>query len=235
MVNIQLVGTEEHMCGRFTLKTHPAQWSQWLWPDLDVSPILSDWGPRYNIAPTQAIVGLLSEAGKPCRAAWVRWGLVPFWASDLGIGNRMINARAETLADKPAFRVPLAQRRCAIVADGYYEWQVRGKTKQPYWIHLPGEPVFALAGLWDSNHRASPQHVESATIITTAASAAVVEIHDRMPVNLTGQALASWLDPSTSATDALSLLHAPSHVAWQTRPVSTHVNNPRHEDAGCLS
>lgn len=222
------------MCGRFTLKTHPLQWSQWLLPGLDLSSILSDWVPRYNIAPTQSIVGLLSEAGHPLRAAWVRWGLVPFWATDLNVGNRMINARVETLADKPAFRGSLAKRRCVIVADGYYEWQVRGKSKQPYWIHQPGESVFALAGLWDSNQRAGAQRLETATIITTAACAAVAQIHDRMPVNLSGHSLAGWLDPATDAHEALRLLHQASFGEWQTRPVSTHVNNPRHEDAGCL-
>ena len=222
------------MCGRFTLKTPPADWGQLLLPHLDVASVSADWQPRYNIAPTQGIVAIVPIATTGYIAQHMRWGLVPSWADDLAIGNRMINARSETLADKPAFRTALAKRRCAIVADGYYEWQTHGKTKQPFWIHRADESVFAFAGLWESNRKASNHDVTSATIITAAATEALAPMHDRMPTILSGDALLRWLDPTTSATDAAELIQQ-RDVDLETRPVSTHVNNPRHEDADCLA
>ena len=223
------------MCGRYTLKTPPAEWGQLLLPQLDVSSILDDWQPRYNIAPTQEIAAILATEHAGYRAQRMRWGLVPFWADDLAIGNRMINARAETLAEKPAFRGPLAKRRCAIVADGYYEWQKQGKSKQPFWIHRPNDQLFAFAGLWDSNRKASDREVVSATIITGAASDTLSSIHDRMPAVLSPEALRTWLDPATSACEAAALLEESREIQFEARPVSTHVNNPLHEDAGCLA
>jgi putative SOS response-associated peptidase YedK len=223
------------MCGRFTLKTPPSEWGQLLLPQLDVSAIVADWQPRYNIAPTQPIAAILATEDAHYRAQYLRWGLVPFWADDLAVGNRMINARAETLADKPAFRTPLAKRRCAVVTDGYYEWHQRGKVKQPFWIHRADQHLFAFAGLWESNRKASQQEVLTATIITGNACEPLAPIHDRMPAILAGEALQKWLDPATSAADALKLLETARESEFEARPVSTHVNNPRHEDAACLT
>lgn len=223
------------MCGRFTLKTPPSQWGQLLLPHLEVGSILADWKPRYNIAPTQPIVALLPVGRDEQRAQYLRWGLVPFWAGELAVGNRMINARAETLADKPAFRVPLAKRRCAIVSDGYYEWQKRGKSKQPFWIHRADQDVFAFAALWESNRKATGQEVLTTTIITGNASEELAPIHDRMPAILAGDALRQWLDPDTSAADALALLQNARELELEAQPVSTYVNSPVHEDARCLS
>ena len=222
------------MCGRFTLKTPPAEWGQLLLPQLDLSAIVNDWQPRYNVAPTQGIVSVVQNQPGSYRAQLMRWGLIPFWAEDVAIGNRMINARVETLAEKPSFRAPLARRRCAIVADGYYEWQKQGAAKQPFWIHRAGDQLFAFAGLWESNRKASEQEIVSATIITSPASDTLCSIHDRMPAILAGDALRAWLDPATSASDALTLLDKSRELEFEARPVSTHVNNPRHEDAGCL-
>ncbi len=224
------------MCGRFTLKTAPDQWGQLLLPHLDLGSIASEWQPRYNIAPTQPILGLVQQShdGNSIGVHAFRWGLVPFWADDLAIGNRMINARSETLADKPAFRGPLAKHRCAIVADGYYEWQVQGKHKQPFWIHRADQHVFALAGLWDRNRKATDQEVLSATIITAPACDSLASIHDRMPAILAGPDLQAWLDPNTTTTDAEHLLKTARQTDLQATAVSTHVNNPRHEDAKCL-
>lgn len=222
------------MCGRFTLKTPPSEWGQLLLPHLDVSSILADWQPRYNIAPTQPIAAVLPSDQAQQRIEYLRWGLVPFWATDLAVGNRMINARAETLADKPAFRTPLAKRRCAIVSDGYYEWQKCGKTKQPFWIHRADQHIFAFAGLWDSNRKATGQEVLTTTIITAGASEGLAPIHDRMPAILAGEALRQWLDPNTSAADALGLLQTARETEFDARPVSSYVNSPLHEDAGCL-
>jgi putative SOS response-associated peptidase YedK len=222
------------MCGRFTLKTPPAEWGQLLLPQLDVSNVVADWQPRYNVAPTQSIVGVVHGSNNALMANRFRWGLVPFWADDLSIGNRMINARLETLPEKPAFRGPLANHRCAIVADGYYEWQVQGKTKQPFWIHRGDQQVFAFAGLWERNRKATDQEVLSATIITANASDALASIHNRMPAILVAAALEKWLDPATSAADALELLTASRVTELEASHVSTHVNNPRNEDAACL-
>ena len=222
------------MCGRYTLKTPPTEWGQLLLPQLDINSIVDDWRPRYNIAPTQDVVAVLPTGRAAYRAQLMRWGLVPFWADELAIGNRMINARAETLAEKPAFRVPLAKHRCAVVADGYYEWQKQGKAKQPFWIHRPDKQVFAFAGLWESNRKASEHEVLSATIITSGASDTLVSIHDRMPAILAGEALREWLDPATSSADAAALLVNSRELDLEARPVSTHVNNPRHEDDDCL-
>lgn len=222
------------MCGRFTLKTPPSEWGQLLLPHLDVSSIVADWEPRYNIAPTQPIAAVLASDRDQLHAQYLRWGLVPFWAGELAIGNRMINARAETLADKPAFRVPLAKRRCAIVSDGYYEWQKRGKSKQPFWIHRADQHVFVFAGLWESNRKATGQEVQTATIITASASEALAPIHDRMPAILSGDALKKWLDPNTSAEEALTLLETARESEFEARPVSSYVNSPLHEDDRCL-
>lgn len=222
------------MCGRFTLKTPPVEWGQLLLPQMDASSIVADWLPRYNIAPTQLIVGLVHGPEAKTIANRFRWGLIPFWAGDLSIGNRMINARLETLPEKPAFRGPLANRRCAIVADGYYEWQVQGKIKQPFWIHRGDQQVFAFAGLWERNSKATDQEVLSATIITANASDALASIHNRMPAILVGAAIEKWLDPATSAADALELVTAERVTDLEASHVSTHVNNPRNEDAACL-
>lgn len=232
------------MCGRFTLKTNPSQWGQLLLPDLDADHLgdaVTQWQPRYNIAPTQSIIGLVREQpadrsdGQATIAARAyRWGLIPFWADNLAIGNRMINARAETLAEKPAFRTALAKHRCAIPADGYYEWQVQGKTKQPFWIHRDQQQMFAFAGLWERNRKASDQEVMSATIITTDAPDHLAPIHNRMPAILVGPALAAWLDPHTSAGQAQEILASGRETELIPTPVSRHVNSPRNEDPRCI-
>jgi putative SOS response-associated peptidase YedK len=232
------------MCGRFTLKTNPSQWGQLLLPELvmdQLGELVAQWQPRYNIAPTQSIIGLVSDQPgegpiiqRTIYARAYRWGLVPFWADDLAIGNRMINARAETLAEKPAFRNALAKHRCAIPADGYYEWQLQGKTKQPCWIHRDNQQMFAFAGLWDRNRKASEQEVFSATIITANAPDHLAPIHNRMPAILVGEALAAWLDPRTSASQAQEILESHREIDLVPTPVSQHVNNPRHEDPQCI-
>lgn len=223
------------MCGRYTLKTPPSEWGQFLLPHLEVTSIVDDWQPRYNIAPTQEIAAIMTSGPDAYRAQFLRWGLIPFWANELAIGNRMINARVETLAEKPAFRGLLAKRRCAIVADGYYEWQKQGKAKQPFWIHRPQNQLFAFAGLWDSNRKAGEREILSATIITSAATDVLASIHDRMPAVLSPEALKAWLDPNTSAADAVRLLQQSRELPLDARPVSTYVNNPLHEDADCLA
>ena len=179
------------MCGRFTLKTPPDQWGQLLLPLLDIEVAKANWGPRFNVAPTQNIVAIAVDCESAERFTdYFRWGLVPSWAEELSIGNRMINARAETISEKRSFTGPLKNRRCVVIADGYYEWKTEGKLKQPYWIHPPDGGVFAMAGLWETNRRATGQPVKSCTIITTAANEKLAEVHDRMPVVLVDEALA---------------------------------------------
>ncbi len=223
------------MCGRFTLKTPPDQWGQLLLPLLDIEAAKANWVPRYNVAPTQNIVAIAVDCESAERFTdYFRWGLVPSWAEDLSIGNRMINARAETIGEKPSFSGPLKTRRCLVIADGYYEWKTEGKLKQPYWIHPADGGVFAMAGLWETNGRATGQPIKSCTIITTAANEKMSEVHDRMPVVLVDEALQSWLNQSLSVADATSLLKAAPEEFLEMQAVDRRVNNARVDDEDCL-
>src|SRR5262245_7474343 len=178
------------MCGRFTL-TAPRQALKNLFPLFDFPEV----PPNYNVAPTQAVLAVRVPHGQDKPApALLKWGLVPGWADDPAIGNRMINARAETAADKPSFRAAFRKRRCLVLADGFYEWQKVGGKKQPYLIRLRGGEPFAFAGLWEHWER-DGRAVESCTILTTDANGLVKPLHDRMPVILAPQDFALWLDP----------------------------------------
>ena len=223
------------MCGRLTLKTPPDQWGQLLLPLLGIGVVKSNWMPRYNVAPTQNIVAIAVDCESAERFTdYFRWGLVPSWAEDLSIGNRMINARAETIGEKRSFTGPLKNRRCVVIADGYYEWKTEGKLKQPFWIHPTDGGVFAMAGLWETNRRATGQPVRSCTIITTSANEKLAEVHDRMPVVLVEEALQRWLSPNFSADDAPSLLKSAPKEYFDTRAVDRRVNNARIDDEDCL-
>ena len=218
------------MCGRFTLRTsNRALVEQFL------LPASAEFSPRYNIAPTQAVAAIrIPSADLPRELVMMHWGLIPSWASDPSIGNRMINARAETLAEKPSFRGALAKRRCLILADGFYEWKKEGKQKQPYLIGMPDGRPFAFAGLWDCWKRQG-EPLQSCTIITTQANGETRPLHDRMPVILEPQDYDRWLDPSCqSITDVTPLLRPFPDGILVARPVSTLVNNARHEDPGCI-
>ena len=223
------------MCGRFTLKTQPDQWGQLLLPLLDIEVAKADWSPRYNIAPTQNIVAIAVDCESAERFTdYFRWGLVPSWAEDLSIGNRMINARSETIDEKRSFAGPLKTQRCVVLADGYYEWKTEGKVKQPFWIHPADGGVIAMAGLWETNRRATGQPVKSCTIITTSANEQLVELHDRMPVVLSGEAVASWLDPRLVVNDAKELLAPAADGLLESAAVDRRVNNARVDDPECL-
>jgi putative SOS response-associated peptidase YedK len=166
------------------------------------------------------------------------WGLIPAWAKDPAMGRRMINARAETVAEKPAFRSAFRRRRCLIAADGYYEWRKTGKTKQPYYIRLKDERLFAFAGLWESwtgpDHSDS-QPLETCTIITTRANELSQPIHDRMPAILRESDYDLWLDPAEQDRDRLTPLLEPYDSDLMIAdPVSTLVNNPRNDKPGCI-
>jgi putative SOS response-associated peptidase YedK len=199
-----------------------------------------DYPPRYNIAPTQDAPAVrATEGGREFVA--LRWGLVPFWARDAKIGNRMINARGETVAGKPAFRDAFRRRRCLVLADGFYEWQKTTAGKQPWLIaQASGEP-FAMAGLWevwrgtkDGGAEGEAEPLETCTIITTGANAMMRRLHDRMPVILDADGAAAWLDPATGR-DALQamLVPAPDGVL-QAVPVSRRVNSPANDDPALI-
>jgi len=224
------------VCGRFAL-TLP-------WSDLAALYRLGDrstqrnLAPRYNIAPTQGVaaVRIAPDTGER-ELTDLCWGLVPSWAKDVGIGARMINARAESVADKPAFRQALARRRCLIPADGFYEWPKRGAgPKRPYLIAMKDGSPFAFAGLWERWHRPPDgEPVETCTIVTTTANDLLRPIHDRMPVILAAEDHHAWLNAAGHPADAvLGLLKPFAADEMATRPVGTYVNDVAHDDPRCF-
>jgi putative SOS response-associated peptidase YedK len=220
------------MCGRFTLRT-PANIIARHFALLEFPPFEA----RFNIAPSQpvAVVRLRPKAPAAREAVWMRWGLIPSWAEDPSIGNRMINARSETVAEKSAFRTALRRRRCLVVADGFYEWKRAGARKQPYFFHMRDDGPFAFAGLWETWEAFNHAAVESCTLLTTEANALVREVHDRMPVILAAEDYARWLDPAVESPQALiPLLRPYSADAMTSYPVSAKVNSPTTDDPSCV-
>jgi putative SOS response-associated peptidase YedK len=218
------------MCGRFAFYS-PHQAVARLFGVADAPAI----EPRYNIAPTQ-FVAAVRETGGPREVAMLYWGLVPSWAKEKSIGVRMINARSETLAEKPSFRSAYKRRRCLVLADGYYEWQRSGAIKQPYFISFAAGEPFGMAGLWERwRDPGSGEPLESCCIVTTSPAPAVADVHDRMPVIIPPDAYAEWLDPDNAATDRLARLLAPCEApGLQARPVSRRVNDARNQGDGLL-
>ncbi|MCW2997586.1 MAG: response-associated peptidase [Solirubrobacterales bacterium] len=221
------------MCGRYSMTgPSPARLRERFQLGDDV-PIR----PRYNVAPGDEVLSVTTSREGERRPDLLRWGLVPFWAKDPKTGFKMINARAETVAEKPAFRDALAGRRCLILADGFYEWQARpgAKRKQPFWItRADGEP-FAFAGLWATWRGPDERVLRTCTIITTTANAALDAIHDRMPVILPSAAQeALWLDALTPAPLAQELLVPLPPEAVAAREVGYAVSDARHDEPDCL-
>ena len=218
------------MCGRFTLRTPVSRVAE-EFALLDAPPPLE---PRYNIAPTQP-VAVVRHAASPRELVFLRWGLVPSWAQDPAIGNRLINARAETAAAKPAFRAAMRRRRCLVVADGFYEWQRDGRRKQPYFIHMRDDRPFGFAGLWESWEGADHSALETLPILTTEANDLMRPIHDRMPVIIAPADYARWLDPAVEQPEQLASLPGPyGGDRLEAYPVGTRVNSPTHEDPRCI-
>lgn len=215
------------MCGRFTLRTNASRVAEAF--GLDVVP---DIVSRYNIAPTQsiAVVRLSGDGELRPRLSLVRWGLIPFWAKDPSIGARTINARSETVAERPTFRDSFRKRRCLVAADGFYEWKAAGKKKQPYYIHFADDRPFAFAGLWDRWKPADGEPIESCTILTTSASKSLASLHERMPVILRPEDHLAWLDGSKG----LELLAPNESEEIIATPVSTEVNNVRNHSPKCV-
>jgi putative SOS response-associated peptidase YedK len=219
------------MCGRFTLRTPATELVEPF--ELAMTPALE---PRYNIAPTQpiAVVRLAPDNTKR-ELVLVRWGLIPSWAADPSIGARMINARADSIATKPAFRSAARRRRCLIPADGFYEWKAAGKTKQPYYITQTSQMPFAFAGLWERWQAPGRDVIESCVIITTDANDRLRELHNRMPVILDRDRHAEWLDPTIDrAEQLLPLLRPYPSEKMGYRAVSRFVNNARNEGPACI-
>ncbi len=220
------------MCGRFTLSANMDDLqAQFGFQSRDL-----EYRPRYNIAPTQPVlvVSVDPDHGNR-RAEFMRWGLVPFWAKDLKIGARMINAQSETAATKPAFRAAFKKRRCLVLADGFFEWRKEGKEKIPTYIFQKSKMPFAFAGLWETWKSPEGEDVRSCTILTTTPNELIQPIHNRMPVMLSQETEALWLDPMTEEAETLTplLLPAPAEELT-TIVVSSHVNSSRNEGAECV-
>ncbi len=218
------------MCGRYTLSTPGAAVAELF--ELDTVPRLT---PRYNVAPTQesAVVRL---AGGRRSLLCLRWGLVPYWAAEPGIGNRMINARSESVADKPAFRSSFRRRRCLVPADGFFEWRRTPAGKQPYLIRLSDGRPFAFAGLWERWVPHDGEPIESFTILTTRPNELAATVHDRMPVILPPRHHELWLDPLERRPERLTPVLRPFPAAeMQLFPVSEVVNKPANDTPECVA
>jgi putative SOS response-associated peptidase YedK len=219
------------MCGRFTLTIDPSLLRE-AFPGFEVP---GDLAPRYNIAPTQPVAVIANDGQQQIQM--FRWGLIPHWAKDPKIGNRMINARAETVAEKPSFRNAYRRRRCLVLADGFYEWRKEPgqKRKTPMYIRLQSGRPFGFAGLWETWQPDGGEALRSCTIITTTPNELVAPIHNRMPLVLAPEAYELWLDPAEQAPDRLDPWLGPYPASEMTAyPVSTLVNNPRNDSAACI-
>jgi putative SOS response-associated peptidase YedK len=218
------------MCGRFTLIADRKKLAE-SFAGYDLPEGLA---PRYNIAPSQA-VAVIANNGQQ-KIELFQWGLIPFWAKDPKIGNRMINARAETLAEKPSFKNAYKRRRCLVLADGFYEWKKVNGAKTPMYIQLAGGEPFGFAGLWESWQSPEDSTVLSCTIITTTPNQLLADIHNRMPVILPTSAYDTWLDPAERSPAQLDGLLKPYPAAEMTAvPVSTLVNNPKNDGPECIA
>jgi putative SOS response-associated peptidase YedK len=212
------------MCGRFTLRTpHNLLVERFM---LATAP---EWPPRYNIAPTQDTLVIRAQEGQRI-ATPRRWGLIPSWAKDPKIGNSLINARSETVAEKPTFRSAFKRRRCLIPANGYYEWKREGKLKLPHLYQVRGGEPFAFAGLWERW-----QELETFTVLTTIANELAAKVHDRMPVVLSLMDCDRWLDPDSDPAELVRLLEPYPAAEMTDTAVSTFVNNARNEGPECMT
>jgi|HubBroStandDraft_3_1064219.scaffolds.fasta_scaffold04476_4 putative SOS response-associated peptidase YedK len=219
------------MCGRYTLSS-PVE----IVADLFGLAAAPELAPRFNVAPTQAapVVRVETPGAQPTLAL-LRWGLVPYWAKEAAIGNRLINARSESAAEKPAFKHSLRKQRCLVVADGFYEWKKEGAQKQPYLIRRRDRLPFAFAGLWARWRSPEGPPLETFTILTTTPNDLLRPLHDRMPVIVERDAYATWLDPAVGDLDRLGSLLAPaSSDGWEAVPVSRAVNSPAHDAPDCI-
>ncbi len=217
------------MCGRFVLTINTEQLQQTFGVS-DVPAMVL----RYNIAPTQDVLVIRQNAGGERYAGMLRWGLIPHWAKDAAIGHKMINARSETIHEKPSFRNSIRYHRCLIPASGFVEWQTQNGSKQPWYIHRKDGETLAFAGIWD-RWKGPEGSIGTCGILTTTANTLVAKIHDRMPVILGGSEYDQWLDRETTDPTDLASLYAPFPAdLLQVIPVSAKINNPRHDGPDCI-
>ncbi len=220
------------MCGRFALYHDRSS----LVDHLAVDRVAVEFKPRYNIAPTQAVTAVLRhpEQPEPVLDA-LQWGLVPFWAKDAKIGSRLINARAETVGEKPAYRAAFKRRRCLVAASGYYEWKKQENGKTPFYFSMRDNRPFAMAGLWEEWHSPDGELLHTCTLITTQANTYVAAIHHRMPVILAPPQQLAWLNTDPEDRTRLeSLLHPYTGDDLSAHPVSTQVNAATWDDPSCI-
>jgi putative SOS response-associated peptidase YedK len=216
------------MCGRFAQKS-PARKISKQFKVEEVPPLVE----RYNVAPTQTVLAV-REAPDGREATLLKWGLVPRWAKDPSIGNRLINARSETVTEKPSFREAFTRRRCLVPMEGFYEWARRGERKRPFYFHMrDGEP-FAVAGLWET-WEGDGELLETCTLLTTEANELLAPYHDRMPVILRPEDYDLWLDAEVRGTEVLlPLLRPYPREVMTAYAVSPVVNNPSHDSPRCV-
>jgi putative SOS response-associated peptidase YedK len=216
------------MCGRYTLRTPVDTLVQQF--EIDEHP--SSLTPNYNVAPTQGVAAVIAENGKR-KLEMLHWGLIPSWAKDPEVGNKMINARSETVAKKPSYRKAFKERRCLILTDGFYEWQKTDDGKQPFYIRMQDESPFAFAGLWESWQNGT--EIRSCTIITTSPNEVAAQVHNRMPVILHPEDYEMWLDPDFDEREPLTTLLKPYPAeGMEAYPVSRRVNRPANNDPGVI-
>ena len=221
------------MCGRVTLTSSGTELATAF--ELDASQALPTLTPRFNVAPSQDIATVRCNADGQRELSFERWGLVPHWAKDPGIGNRMINARSESAATKPAFRDALRSRRCLMPVDGFYEWGGTRAERTPYLFRRPDRALLGLAGLYERWLGEGGEVVDSCTILTTAANDVMRPFHDRMPVVLAPDDYGRWLDRATDDIARIAPLLAPCPNDWLApSPVSVRINDTRNDDAACL-
>jgi len=221
------------MCGRYTLHHEPEEIEE----RFEVEPDQELLAPRYNIAPSQ-IIPVIRHTGHTGskEMAGCKWGLIPFWAKDPKIGNNLINAKAETIAEKPSFKHAFAKRRCLIPADGFYEWQKRGKApSQPIYVRRRDGGLFAFAGLWEEWKTPDGELLPTCTIITVEPNELISQFHHRMAAILKPDEEAAWIDPGSKAEDLLRLLRPYSSDELEAFPVSRAVNSPSFDDAACIA
>lgn len=215
------------MCGRFTLTASIDQ----ILDRFDIQAFLDEenYLPSFNIAPSQLVLAVIND-GTSNRMGFLKWGLIPPWAKDMSIGHKMINARAETLTEKPSFQKPFQKKRCLIIADSFYEWKRNDdKTKTPMRIKLKDDNLFAMAGLWDKWKSPEGQTVFSCSVITTAPNELMKDIHDRMPVILKPEDEHTWLDPSIMDPNFLKRFLGPfDKEQMEAYEVSSLVNSPKN-------
>jgi len=216
------------MCGRFALVSTPEKLAHHF--NLKRKVTIE---PRYNIAPSQPVV-IIREETTGNKLSAVRWGLIPHWAKDEKIGNKLINARAETVQEKPSFRDAFKSRRCLIPATGFFEWKHHGRMKQPYFIKMKNGGLFAMAGVWESWRSPDGKVIESCSIITTEANGIVGKIHDRMPVIIPAQSYGLWLSSASNGQSFLEYLKPHSPFTMTSYPVSSMVNQVKNEGEVCI-